>query len=128
MRHSSARNCIERFFGVVKRRFRIVGSAPEYNLQTQARIIHAICALHNFIMGCDPTDATIHIVAKEMEKKKKRAHGTSVGDSNSQIEGDGDNDSDNEAVNLNETAEGLRNQIAKDMWTQYLAYIAENRV
>jgi hypothetical protein len=49
LRHASARNVIEHIFGVLKRRFRILLLAPEYNLEIQARIPAALCSIHNFI-------------------------------------------------------------------------------
>lgn len=58
LRHASARNVIERIFGVLKRRFRILLIAPEYNLDIQARIPAALCALHNFIRTHDADDIT----------------------------------------------------------------------
>ena len=56
LRHASARNVIERIFGVLKRHFRILLLAPEYSLQIQARIPAALCAIHNFITILDPAD------------------------------------------------------------------------
>jgi len=47
--HASARNVIERIFGVLKWRFRILLLAPEYGLDVQAQIPTALCAIHNFI-------------------------------------------------------------------------------
>lgn len=49
LRHASARNAIERIFGVLKKRFRILLIAPEYNLNIQARLPAALCTIHNFI-------------------------------------------------------------------------------
>jgi hypothetical protein len=59
LRHSSARNVIERIFGVLKRRFRILLIAPEYSLHIQARIPAALCAMHNFITIHDPGEDNI---------------------------------------------------------------------
>ena len=56
LRHSSLRNVIERIFGVLKRRFRILCLAPEYNMQIQAQIPAALCAIHNFISHHDPDE------------------------------------------------------------------------
>jgi hypothetical protein len=49
LRHASARNVIERIFGVIKKKFRILLIAPQYSLQVQAQLPAALCALHNFI-------------------------------------------------------------------------------
>src|SRR6202040_287029 len=47
--HSQAQNVVERIFGIVKRWFRLMVAAPEYSLETQTKIVPALCALHNFI-------------------------------------------------------------------------------
>ena len=49
LRHSSARNIIERIFGILKRRFTILDCPPEYSMTIQARIPPALAAVHNFI-------------------------------------------------------------------------------
>ena len=56
LRHASARNVIERAFGIIKRRFRILLLPLEYAMEIQARILPALCALHNFIRLHDPSD------------------------------------------------------------------------
>lgn len=49
LRHAQLRNVIERAFGVLRRRFRILNTAPEYHLNIQSQLILVLCALHNFI-------------------------------------------------------------------------------
>jgi hypothetical protein len=56
LRHASARNAVERIFGVVKRRFRLMTAAPEYSFKMQAKFVPALAALHNFIQVHEPLD------------------------------------------------------------------------
>ncbi|XP_060962712.1 protein ALP1-like isoform X1 [Cannabis sativa] len=58
MKHSSARNVIERCFGAIKSRWAILRSPSFYPIKTQNRIILACCLLHNFIRREMPTDNT----------------------------------------------------------------------
>jgi hypothetical protein len=59
LRHAQARNVVERAFGVFKRRFAITEAAPEYPIELQAKLVNALCVLHNFILIHDPTDISI---------------------------------------------------------------------
>ena len=108
LRHASARNVIERVFGVLKRRYRILQLAPEYNLDIQARIPAALCAVHNFILKFDPLDKEPIL-------------------SNSTIDRNDNNEID---INFTETepetsASIRRDQIAEAMWQSYQQYCAE---
>ncbi|XP_024313841.1 protein ALP1-like [Brachypodium distachyon] len=47
--HSSLRNVIERYFAILKQRWRMLKAVPSYPPRKQARIIIACMALHNFI-------------------------------------------------------------------------------
>ena len=49
MKHSSARNIIERCFGLLKLRWAILRSPSYYLVKTHSRIIIACCLLHNLI-------------------------------------------------------------------------------
>ncbi|KAL0540005.1 hypothetical protein IC582_024231 [Cucumis melo] len=49
MKHSSARNVIERAFGVLKSRWTILREKPYYPVEVQCRTILACCLLHNLI-------------------------------------------------------------------------------
>ncbi|XP_042064393.1 uncharacterized protein LOC121808099 isoform X2 [Salvia splendens] len=62
MRHSKARNVIERAFAVLKMRWGILCSASYYPIQTQIRLIMACFLLHNFIrheMSTDPFEEAV---------------------------------------------------------------------
>ena len=116
MHHASACNVIERIFGVLKRRFRILQLPPEYDMSIQALIPAALAALHNFIRQYDPDDI--------------------------QMYDDNDNDNDDESldfqmrlrpvgelgigrVTARETARAneRRDRIAREMWAQYQHYL-----
>jgi hypothetical protein len=55
-RHSSLRNVVERTFGVFKRRWRIYDSAPEFDWDTQVKLVYALAAVHNFISISEDED------------------------------------------------------------------------
>ena len=62
MRHSSARNVIERCFGILKKRWTVLRSPTFYPLKVQMRVITACCLLHNLIRRDsvrDPLDGQI---------------------------------------------------------------------
>jgi hypothetical protein len=60
-----ARNVVERIFGVLKRRFRILIVPPELDMHWQARLPAALAAIHNFIQDCNPMD--INDIADPMD-------------------------------------------------------------
>ena len=47
--HSSVRNVIERSFGVLKMKWKILYKMPGYSMVTQKKIVAATMVLHNFI-------------------------------------------------------------------------------
>jgi hypothetical protein len=49
--HSSLHNVIERAFGVLKQKWRILKDMPSFSVEKQKEIITACFALHNFILG-----------------------------------------------------------------------------
>jgi hypothetical protein len=59
MKHSSARNIIERCFGLLKLRWAILRSPSFYPIKTHNQIIMACCLLHNYVrreMLVDPLE------------------------------------------------------------------------
>ncbi|WVZ85459.1 hypothetical protein U9M48_032384 [Paspalum notatum var. saurae] len=55
--HSSLRNVIERSFGVLKMKWRILSKIPSYPMLKQTKIILACMGLHNFIRESALSDA-----------------------------------------------------------------------
>jgi hypothetical protein len=54
--HAQIRNAIERIFGILKNKWRMLKGIPSYGLVTQKRIILACIALHNFIRDSNLRD------------------------------------------------------------------------
>ena len=54
--HASLRNVIERSFGVLKMKWRILLKVPSFPVNKQSQIIVACMALHNFIRETDIND------------------------------------------------------------------------
>ena len=118
LRHAMARNVIERIFGVLKQRFRILLLPPRYPLEFQPRIPAALCALQNFIQEVDqdegelPTDA--HQAA--YEPFPSDVDGDHPGN-------DGFITDENEG---NSEVKARRMNIANEMWERYLQHRADH--
>lgn len=106
LRHSSLRNVIERIFGVAKRRFRLMVAAPEYSPDTQAKVVLALCALHNFIRVHDPDDLDDQDWQEENERRPPMPSTADLGGRVNQAERD--------------RATAKREKIAGDMWDDYV--------
>ncbi|KAI5325282.1 hypothetical protein L3X38_034356 [Prunus dulcis] len=78
MKHASARNVIERCFGLIKARWGIIRSPSFYPIKTQCQIITACCLLHNLIrreMSIDPIEHEIN----ELEDGENMVEGDMLG-------------------------------------------------
>ncbi len=101
LRHSQLRNEVERIFGVLKRRFRILAVEPEYPFKTQVNLVIALTALHNFIKS-NPGEIDIF---EDIEDPV-----TISNPPESSI---------NEGIEDDFEAKELRENIAFDMWNDY---------
>ncbi|KAF2295790.1 hypothetical protein GH714_034006 [Hevea brasiliensis] len=74
MKHSPARNVIERCFGLLKMRWKILWNTYCYDISKNTDIITACALLHNLIrreMTIDPFEATLDV---EMEQNFREAY------------------------------------------------------
>ncbi|XP_039115510.1 putative nuclease HARBI1 [Dioscorea cayenensis subsp. rotundata] len=60
LRHSQLRSRIERAFGILKSRFRILDSRPFFPFNAQVDLVLGCCVLHNFVREIDPNDIIAH--------------------------------------------------------------------
>lgn len=108
MKHSSARNVIERCFGAIKNRWAILRSPSFYPIKTQNRIILACCLLHNFIRREMPDD----IPSEEIDMEEDNIQ-------------DEENIDDDLITNIEPSEEWTtwRNNFANEMYNEWRARI-----
>ncbi|KAH9140439.1 hypothetical protein AeRB84_015331 [Aphanomyces euteiches] len=109
-RHSKARIIVEQAFGLLKRKWRILGKPIECEMGTVNHIVHTCCALHNFILLCRPDVVAIELTQAVL-----------------------DDDEGNAAADLHELemttptdASCWRDTIAMDMWNVYELYLNDD--
>jgi DDE superfamily endonuclease len=117
LRHAQARNVIERIFGVLKQRFRILLLPPRYPLEFQPRIPAALCALQNFIQETDVDEGDIPTDLYQAPYEPFPSDDNNDRNNGFIME---DDDEGNSEVKLR------RMNIANEMWESYLHYIADS--
>lgn len=112
LRHASLRNVIERIFGVLKRRWRILQSAPELHLRDQAGLVYALTAIHNFIQqNSEDSELLETLVDEELDydaiqrELEELAEGVVPG---------------SEYYQENSQMKEIRDRIAQAMWDDYI--------
>jgi hypothetical protein len=74
--HSSLRNVIERAFGVLKQKWRILKAMPSFSPRTQKHVILACMALHNFIRDSKLRDEEFDKCDEDEDYLPESAHAT----------------------------------------------------
>jgi hypothetical protein len=110
LHHSQARNIVEHLIGVLKGQFSILRTSSFRPMPTQARIIPALCAIHNFIRQRDPQD-----MLDDHEFEDDGAAEPRGGESELQSH----SISRTEVTAANER----RDQMSTDMWENYQVYL-----
>jgi hypothetical protein len=94
---------IERIFGVLKKRFKVLIIAQEYSFATQSQLVSALAALHNFIIIHDPGE----IIQEEVHYEPA-------------VDDPWNNDQGAVPRNERTRAAERRDRIAKEMWEEYV--------
>jgi hypothetical protein len=103
--HLSLRNIIERTFGVLKEKWRILKHLPSYPMKKQANIILACMVLHNFIRDSHENDDLFDMCDEDEELVPSHEDATS---SHSQLYGQ-----EESGMNV------VHDSIANDLMTMY---------
>jgi hypothetical protein len=115
LRHASLRNAIERIFGVLKRKFKILKTAPEYSIQIQVDIVLALTALFNFtrLRDGDIVDNYIYTTERDTEDIQP----TTLEAIDDESTSANNNKAEAKSMDI------LRDKIAEDMWKDYQQFI-----
>lgn len=64
-KHSSTRMCVERGFGILKARFKEIGSKSALKLNFLPTVVHSCCVLHNILLASK--DRTLDQILRDCE-------------------------------------------------------------
>jgi hypothetical protein len=90
-------------FGVIKRKFKILGQVAEYSMDTQVDLVLALCGLYNFIRQYEDIDQEVIDIELEEDLEQETPMG---------IKGAGN-------VYMNKK----REEIAQQMWKDYQEHL-----
>ncbi|XP_042485251.1 uncharacterized protein LOC122065513 [Macadamia integrifolia] len=116
LRHSRLRNIIERVFGPLKSRFKILKSQSEYPFKTQARIVQACVMIHNHIL-------TQNSVQEEEEwlEQENVVTGENTNEEAEDNDENSDEDSDVDDEDDNFDQDQFREEMVDYMWNNWMA-------
>lgn len=120
LRHAMARNCVERIFGVVKKRWAILTHPAEFDMDIQARIPAGLAALHNFIFDNDDLDLDDYTGIMDPMPGFRNDAEEASGHIGILAEGPASNTEKRQAKRL-------RDDIAERMWVDYQNVLTERQ-
>ncbi|GKE39734.1 cytochrome P450 [Tanacetum coccineum] len=104
--HSSLRSYIERSFGILKKRWKILDKMPKFSVQTQIDVIMAAFALHNYVRKNSHEDLMFAMMDEHPDDELCVAH---------------DHDPNNEDLSyvISNEMKDIRNEIATLIWNAH---------
>ena len=117
LRHASARNIIERMFGILKNRFTILKHNPDLAPDIQARLPPALVAVHNIIRDYDRDDLDDLLDDEEFADQN-------FDELDLQPDNEGELADGPPRRAEKRDADARRDEMAEAMWIQYQAVLA----
>ncbi|XP_068638479.1 protein ALP1-like [Aristolochia californica] len=121
-RHSSLRNTIERTFGALKARFKILKYAPPFDFDVQVKNVIAYCVLHNYIRIEDYIDLFEDEEDDSSDDSgEEHCEDNNESDSNDDVEDDVDTQRSTKRESAIQSARAsyYRDVLAIQMWQNY---------
>ncbi|XP_020270930.1 uncharacterized protein LOC109846115 [Asparagus officinalis] len=112
--HSSLRSCIERSFGVLKKRWKILHQMPQYSVKTQIDIVMTAFALHNYIRINSVDDPLFKVLEQQPNY---------VPEDETQDELEDPDENSNSSRGTTSEMREVRDNIALLLWSLIAAYI-----
>jgi len=114
LRHASARNIVERIFGILKNRFAILQHNPSLTPKVQAHLPAALAALHNVIRKYDPKE-----IGSRIEELDVLEYDLDELDPEFQEDDEGELAKGPPKRAEKRDVEKRRDEMANEMWIQY---------
>ena len=122
LRHASARNIVERIFGILKNQFAILQHNPGLTPKVQAHLPVALAALHNVIRKYDPEEIEDHI--RELDVAEHNVDELDLG-TGLQRGSEGELATGPPKQAEKKGVEKRRDEMANRMWIQYQQILQE---
>ena len=121
-RHAELRNAIERIFGILKRRFKILSKQAEFSIQTQINIVVVTTALYNFIASNERIEDLDAEDRREAELQRQQQSQSSRRATKT-FETPEEEATPASLKQESETMKARRDELAQRMWDDYIVYL-----
>lgn len=114
LRHAVLRNVVERSFGILKNRFKILVKAQSFSIDTHIQLVYALTAVHNLFLMEPSEDDALFDIPDNFEGHEASSSGANR---------------DRLERRLHEQCGGMverREELAEALWRQYSDYLRDN--
>ncbi|PLW51481.1 hypothetical protein PCASD_00279 [Puccinia coronata f. sp. avenae] len=113
LRHASLRNIVERLFGCLKAKFKILTSPVEHNIHRQVQLVYALATLWNFLRQHNQLDDDDELMREQTSEENNDTDDNTITD----------NYKGRRTAQEDQAASWKRDRMAKRLWNQYQGYL-----